>query len=329
MPELPEVETVMRGLQARLEGRVLLRAVAHRPDLRWPLPTGLGERLTGARVAGFRRRGKYILMRLDSGWSVLLHLGMSGRMVIGPAMGSGGVNSITLHEHLELETDDGWRVGFVDPRRFGSVDLVETAHEDAHRLLAGLGPEPLDDGFSVAVLDAALTGKRTPIKAALLDQKIVAGLGNIYCQRGAVPRRHLTTTPASSVPGARAPGWCRRSRRRCGMRSRPADLRCVTTFSRTGNWDISSMPGVSMDTRVSPAPPVPVSRFATACAGWCSRAAARSIARGCSARLQGRLGCVRMDRCVKLINDTCRNFTPYPGSSNRARDRIVRPHVAP
>ena len=127
MPELPEVETVMRGLQARLEGRVLLRAVARRPDLRWPLPAGLVERLTGARVAGFRRRGKYILMRLDSGWSVLLHLGMSGRMVIGPAMGSGGVNSVTLHEHLELETDDGWRVGFVDPRRFGSVDLVETA----------------------------------------------------------------------------------------------------------------------------------------------------------------------------------------------------------
>ncbi len=204
MPELPEVETVMRGLQSRLQGRVLLRAVARRPDLRWPLPAGLAERLTGARVAGFRRRGKYILMRLDSGWSVLLHLGMSGRMVIGPAIGAGGPNSITLHEHLELETDDGWRVGFVDPRRFGSVDLVQTAHEDAHRLLAELGPEPLDDGFSVAVLAAALGGKRTPIKAALLDQRIVAGLGNIYvCEAlfraGISPQRQ-----AYSVPGARA-----------------------------------------------------------------------------------------------------------------------------
>jgi formamidopyrimidine-DNA glycosylase len=204
MPELPEVETVMRGLQARLEGRVLLRAVARRPDLRWPLPAGLAERLIGARITGFRRRGKYILMRLDSGWSVLLHLGMSGRMVLAPAMASGGRNSVTLHEHLELETDNGWRVGFVDPRRFGSVDLVETAHEDAHRLLAQLGPEPLDDSFSVAVLAAALGGKRTPIKAALLDQKIVAGLGNIYVSEALFRAAISPQRQAYSVPGARA-----------------------------------------------------------------------------------------------------------------------------
>ncbi|HEY1412544.1 MAG TPA: DNA-formamidopyrimidine glycosylase family protein, partial [Rhodopila sp.] len=152
MPELPEVETVMRGLQLRLEGRILLRAVARRPDMRWPLPPGLAATLTGARVTSFRRRAKYILMRLDSGWSVLIHLGMSGRMVVERA----GRNDITLHEHIELETDDGWRVGFVDPRRFGSVDLVETEREDQHRLLAGLGPEPLEDVFSVSVLDAAL-----------------------------------------------------------------------------------------------------------------------------------------------------------------------------
>jgi formamidopyrimidine-DNA glycosylase len=200
MPELPEVETVMRGLQSRLEGRILRRAVARRPDMRWPLPPGLAATLTGARVAGFRRRAKYILMRLDSGWSVLIHLGMSGRMVVEPM----GRNDITLHEHIELETDDGWRVGFVDPRRFGSVDLIETEREDQHRLLAGLGPEPLEDAFSVAVLDAALAGKKTPIKAALLDQKIVAGLGNIYvCEalfRAAVSPLRL----AASVPGARS-----------------------------------------------------------------------------------------------------------------------------
>ncbi|MFL5286154.1 MAG: bifunctional DNA-formamidopyrimidine glycosylase/DNA-(apurinic or apyrimidinic site) lyase [Rhodopila sp.] len=200
MPELPEVETVMRGLQQRLEGHVLLRAVANRPDMRWPLPPGLAQTLIGARVAGFRRRGKYILMRLDNGWSVLLHLGMSGRMVIGPV----GTNAPALHEHLELVTDDGWRVGFVDPRRFGSVDLVETAHEDAHRLLAGLGPEPLEDGFTVPVLEVALDGKRTPIKAALLDQKVVAGLGNIYvCEalfRAGISPQRL----AHTVPGARA-----------------------------------------------------------------------------------------------------------------------------
>jgi formamidopyrimidine-DNA glycosylase len=200
MPELPEVETVMRGLQLRLEGRVLRRAIARRADMRWPLPPGLVDRLTGARVASFRRRAKYILMRLEGGWSVLIHLGMSGRMVVEPV----GRNDITLHEHIELETDDGWRVGFVDPRRFGSVDLVETDREDSHRLLAGLGPEPLDDGFDVAMLDAALAGKRTPIKAALLDQKIVAGLGNIYvCEalfRAGISPQRL----AASVPGARS-----------------------------------------------------------------------------------------------------------------------------
>jgi formamidopyrimidine-DNA glycosylase len=149
---------------------------------------------------GFRRRGKYILMRIAGGWSVLLHLGMSGRMVIARA----GGNSIALHEHLELETDDGWRVGFVDPRRFGSVHLVETAHEDEHRLLAALGPEPLDDAFSAAHLNAALAGKRTPIKAALLDQKIVAGLGNIYVSealfRAGISPRRL----AHTVVGTRA-----------------------------------------------------------------------------------------------------------------------------
>jgi formamidopyrimidine-DNA glycosylase len=190
----------MRGLQQRLEGRVLLRAVANRPDMRWPLPPGLAQTLMGARVVGFRRRGKYILMRLDSGWSVLLHLGMSGRMVVGPI----GANAPALHEHLELVTDDGWRVGFVDPRRFGSVDLVETAHEDSHRLLADLGHEPLEDGFTVPVLAAALAGKKTPIKAALLDQKVVAGLGNIYvCEalfRAGISPQRL----AHTVPGARA-----------------------------------------------------------------------------------------------------------------------------
>ena len=181
MPELPEVETVMRGLRARLEGRVLARARINRPDMRWPFPPGLAQRLTGARVIGFRRRAKYMLMRLDVGDSVLIHLGMSGRMVVAPV--SNGPD--TLHEHLTLETepsasDPGWRVAFVDPRRFGSVDLVATAAEDAHRLLACLGPEPLDGAFTPAALAAALAGRRTPIKAALLDQRNVAGLGNIY-----------------------------------------------------------------------------------------------------------------------------------------------------
>ena len=200
MPELPEVETVMRGLRARLEGHRIARAAAHRPDLRWPIPPGLGRRLTGARVLSFRRRGKYILMRLDGGDSVLLHLGMSGRMLIERA----GRNEVTPHEHLVLETDEGWRVGFVDPRRFGSVDLVPTAEEDSHRLLADLGPEPLDPAFSVASLSASLAGKRTPIKAALLDQKVVAGLGNIYVCEALFRARISPQRSAHSIPGARA-----------------------------------------------------------------------------------------------------------------------------
>jgi formamidopyrimidine-DNA glycosylase len=176
MPELPEVETVMRGLSARLLGRTIRRAQVHRPNMRWAFPPGLAETLQGAVVVSFRRRAKYILMRLQDRPSVLIHLGMSGRMNISEV----GRNDIPLHEHVTIETEDGVRVGFVDPRRFGSVDLVPMDREDQHRLLAGLGPEPLDASFNAAHLAQRLAGRATPIKAALLDQGNVAGLGNIY-----------------------------------------------------------------------------------------------------------------------------------------------------
>ena len=202
MPELPEVETVMRGLAARLAGRRILRAGVHRADMRWALPVGLADRLSGALVTGFRRRAKYILMRLDGGASVLIHLGMSGRMVISAPTSSEPPRA--AHEHMTLLTEEGWRIGFIDPRRFGSIDLVQTQSEDAHRLLAGLGPEPLDDAFDARALNAALAGRRTPIKAALLDQRVVAGLGNIYVSealyRAGISPRRL----AASVAGARA-----------------------------------------------------------------------------------------------------------------------------
>ena len=219
MPELPEVETVMRGLDAVLTGKRITAARVSRPDLRWPIPPGLEARLAGARVLGFRRRGKYMLMRLEGGESLLIHLGMSGRMVarrVGeapmPRQGRQGAASDArghgqppeAHEHLVMETEDGWRISFVDPRRFGCVDLVPTAEEDRHRLLRDLGPEPLEEGFTPEVLSAALKGRRTPIKLALLDQKVVAGLGNIYAcealfRAGISPRRS-----AASVAGARA-----------------------------------------------------------------------------------------------------------------------------
>lgn len=213
MPELPEVETVMRGLRARMEGRVIERAEVRRPALRWPLPEGLAARLAGRRVLGFRRRAKYILMRLEGGESLLLHLGMSGRMNITPrgspeatphdplGAPAGGPDRPTAHEHVVMETEDGWRVGFVDPRRFGSVHLLPTAEEDAHRLLAGLGPEPLDDGFTAESLSAALAGRRTPIKAALLDQRVVAGLGNIYVCEALFRAGIAPDRPAAGVAG--------------------------------------------------------------------------------------------------------------------------------
>jgi formamidopyrimidine-DNA glycosylase len=166
------------------------------------LPAGLEARLTGARVVGFRRRGKYILMRLAGGDSVLLHLGMSGRIVLAPP--SGPLGPAARHEHLTLETEEGWRVGLVDPRRFGMVDLVPTAAEDAHRLLAGLGPEPLDEAFDQARLIEALANRRTSIKAALLDQGVVAGLGNIYASEALFRARLSPRRLAYTVAGKRA-----------------------------------------------------------------------------------------------------------------------------
>jgi formamidopyrimidine-DNA glycosylase len=201
MPELPEVETVMRGLMARLQGRVLVRAAVTRPDLRWPMPPGLAARLTGARVESFRRRGKYFFMRVSGGDSLLVHLGMSGRMNV---TADTAHPLPVLHEHFVVVTDDGWRAALVDPRRFGSLDLVPTAAEDQHRLLAGMGPEPLGPAFTPAALSAALAGKRTPIKAALLDQRLVAGLGNIYVCEALFRARISPRRLASSVAGARA-----------------------------------------------------------------------------------------------------------------------------
>ena len=200
MPELPEVETVMRGLAPRLEGRILTRVEARRPDLRWPLPADFAARLTGRRVLGLRRRAKYILVDLDDGTCWMIHLGMSGRMLL-----SQGVEPAAApHDHVVLATDDGWWLRFNDARRFGMMDLWPTAEVENHRLLAGLGPEPLGNAFSAAVLESALAGRHTPIKAALLDQKVVAGIGNIYAcealhRAGIAPRRL-----ALNVWGARA-----------------------------------------------------------------------------------------------------------------------------
>lgn len=183
MPELPEVETVRRGLVPVLEGAVIARADVNRPDLRWPLPERMAERLTGKRVLALRRRSKYILADLDSGETLLVHLGMSGRMLISGAMPGTFHHDHPApqkHDHVVLHMGSGARVTFNDARRFGAMDLMPTLAAAAHPLLARLGPEPFGNGFNEPYFAARLRGRMTPIKSALLDQRIVAGLGNIY-----------------------------------------------------------------------------------------------------------------------------------------------------
>ena len=183
MPELPEVETVRRGLAPVMQGAVIAQAQVNRPDLRWPFPPRMAERLTGQTVTALRRRSKYILVDLSSGETLIIHLGMSGRMLIsGQMLGQFHENhpAPAKHDHVVLDMDNGTRVTFNDARRFGAMDLTPTAETEKHWLIKDIGPEPLGNGFSEATLQARLQGRTTPIKTALLDQKNVAGLGNIY-----------------------------------------------------------------------------------------------------------------------------------------------------
>jgi formamidopyrimidine-DNA glycosylase len=199
MPELPEVETVRRGLARCMTGRRIARADLRRPDLRRPFPPGLAERLDGARIGALTRRGKYILIELDDSGFLLLHLGMSGRITAGAADAPP-----QPHDHVVLALDDGTIVRFNDPRRFGLLDYIARGQEGAHPLLAGLGPEPLEPGFDGAYLNRVLAGKTTPIKSALLDQRIVAGLGNIYVCEALYRARISPRRLAASVVGIRA-----------------------------------------------------------------------------------------------------------------------------
>ncbi|MGN0934672.1 bifunctional DNA-formamidopyrimidine glycosylase/DNA-(apurinic or apyrimidinic site) lyase [Falsigemmobacter intermedius] len=188
MPELPEVETVRRGLLPLMEGQIITRAEVRRPDLRWPLPENMAGRLTGVRIDRMRRRSKYILADLSSGETLLIHLGMSGRMLITPPGEARQDTAEYLHvhaapgkhDHILLEMENGAVVAFNDPRRFGMWDLLPTEGAEAHPLLAVIGPEPFGNDFSESWLIERFRGRKTPVKAALLDQGNVAGLGNIY-----------------------------------------------------------------------------------------------------------------------------------------------------
>jgi formamidopyrimidine-DNA glycosylase len=173
MPELPEVETTVAGLRAVLDGEIIVRAEARRADLRWPMPVDLRQRLTGARVTSLGRRAKYGLIYTDRDDVLIFHLGMSGRWRVDPA-------AIEKHDHFVLETASGRVVALNDHRRFGSLDIVDVDALPNFRHFLTMGPEPLSDDFDACILQARLKGRFAPIKAMLLNQSIVAGLGNIY-----------------------------------------------------------------------------------------------------------------------------------------------------
>ncbi len=201
MPELPEVETVMQGLIPVMEGQRIVRVDIRRPDLRWPFPVDMQARLEGQRVTRFQRRAKYILAGLESGETLLIHLGMSGRMLIFGGVIGDHHHDLPVpekHDHVVLDMESGARITFNDARRFGAMDLFR----DAHPLLAALGPEPFGNSFNAQYLATRLAGRNMPIKAALLDQRIVAGLGNIYvCE--ALWRSGISPTRAAGRIGAR------------------------------------------------------------------------------------------------------------------------------
>ncbi len=187
MPELPEVETVRRGLAPVMEGARFDKVVAHRGDLRWPLPKDFAQRVEGTTVTGVGRRAKYLLVDLSSGDVLLMHLGMSGSFRVaqdGQASTPGAFHyarsDFGAHDHVVFRMSSGATVAFNDPRRFGCMKLFPREMLDAEPLLRALGPEPLGNAFDAAMLAQACHGKRTNLKAALLDQRVVAGLGNIY-----------------------------------------------------------------------------------------------------------------------------------------------------
>lgn len=191
MPELPEVETVVRGLQPAMEGASIETVILRRPDLRFAFPDNFSDVLTGAHITGLSRRAKYALADLQSGWVLVMHLGMSGSFrVVAPAdtVMSGAVpgdfhherSKNQTHDHVEFVLNSGVRIIYNDPRRFGYMTIIERRGFDSHKLFANMGVEPLGNGLSTDYLASRLAGRKAPLKAALLDQRIIAGLGNIY-----------------------------------------------------------------------------------------------------------------------------------------------------
>ncbi len=195
MPELPEVETTVRGLARVLEGRRIARVEARREDLRRAFPKDLGQRLTGARVTALGRRAKYGLIHTDRGDSMIFHLGMSGSWRIDHPV-------LETHDHLLIETDEGRRLTLNDPRRFGSVDLVPTENLESWPAFRALGPEPTGE-LDGAWFRQKFAGRQAPVKALLMDQRIIAGLGNIYACEALYRARIDPRKPAAKVSRAK------------------------------------------------------------------------------------------------------------------------------
>lgn len=220
MPELPEVETVVRGLRPVLEGRRIAEVSLRRGGLRFAFPPDFAASLKGRRVESLRRRAKYMLAGLEGGNCLLIHLGMTGRFTVFAASGEArnlgefyfeegaGEAGDGIHDHVMFRLEDGTRIVYTDPRRFGLMDLFAETDTERHKLLAGIGAEPLGNDFNAAYLAAKFKGKKAPLKSALLDQRIVAGLGNIYvCEalhRSRLsPRRKASTLVRKSGPDER------------------------------------------------------------------------------------------------------------------------------
>ncbi|MEZ5997258.1 MAG: bifunctional DNA-formamidopyrimidine glycosylase/DNA-(apurinic or apyrimidinic site) lyase [Hyphomonas sp.] len=207
MPELPEVETVRRGLAPVLEGRRIVSVKQNRADLRFPFPENFAKRLKGQTVIRLGRRAKFLAAELSSGEVLVMHLGMTGRFTVGGGQVADfhhETGTDPAHDHVVLVTDDGHTITYNDPRRFGFMELWPAQSFEAYPRLIAMGPEPLSNHFSAAYLNTALKGKKAPIKAALLDQSVIAGLGNIYvCEalwRAKISPKRLS----QSIPGQRA-----------------------------------------------------------------------------------------------------------------------------
>ena len=216
MPELPEVETVRRGLAGVMEGARFLAVEARRPDLRWPLPEGFQARLVGTTVELLQRRAKYLLARLGSGETLLMHLGMSGSFRVSRGVTPGLIPgafqfpraAAAAHDHVRFVMSSGAVITFNDPRRFGSMLLIANAELDAHPLMRRIGPEPLDPAFDAGTLVRACAGRATSLKAVLLDQTVVAGIGNIYAcealnRARLSPRRKAATLTGRNLTSTR------------------------------------------------------------------------------------------------------------------------------